>query len=74
MNKRRRETFIMQLCDGKKYSTYILELIRNNGITNINGGSSYETNADEEVSFSFLMFDYFDVLYAKSCVVRRKNI
>ncbi|MBD5487167.1 MAG: hypothetical protein HDR18_16905, partial [Lachnospiraceae bacterium] len=55
----------MQLCNGKKYSTYILELIRNNGITNISGGSSYETNADEEVSFSFLMFDYFDVLYCK---------
>lgn len=64
---KRRGIFMIQPCDGKKYSTYILELIRNNGITNIDvdGGSSAETKSDGEVPFSFLMFDYFDVLYCK---------
>ena len=50
---------------GKKYSTYILELIRNNGITNIDGESINEKKSSEEVPVSFLMFDYFDILYCK---------
>lgn len=57
--------FMIKLCDGKKYSTYILELIRNNGITNIDGESFDEKKPDEEAPFSFLMFDYFDALYCK---------
>lgn len=56
---------MVQSCDGEKYSTYILELIRNNGITNLDEGTSADVKLNEEVPFSFLMFDYFDVLYCK---------
>lgn len=56
---------MVQSCDGEKYSTYILELIRNNGITNFDEGTSADAKLNEEVPFSFLMFDYFDVLYCK---------
>ena len=55
----------MQSSDGKKYSTYILELIRNNGIIDVDGDSSDLSKAEEEVPFSFFMFDYFDILYCK---------
>ena len=58
-------TFMLKSCDGNKYSTYILELIRNNGITNIDGESFEGEKSDEEVPFRFLMFDYFDILYCK---------
>ena len=56
---------MLKSCDGNKYSTYILELIRNNGITNIDGESFEGEKSDEEVPFRFLMFDYFDILYCK---------
>lgn len=55
----------MQSNDGKKYSTYILELIRNNGIIDTNADSNDSSKAEEEVPSSFLMFDYFDILYCK---------
>ena len=55
----------MQSNDGKKYSTYILELIRNNGITDADEDSYDSLGAKEDVPFSFLMFDYFDILYCK---------
>lgn len=43
----------------EKYSTYILELIRNNGITNEKTG---ESGTDKLMPCNFLLFDYFDVL------------
>lgn len=52
-------------CGRGKYSTYILELIRNNGITNADGKSVAEIKSGGEVLSSFLMFDYFNILYCK---------
>lgn len=49
---------------GEKYATYILELIRNNGITNSAEEDTFKEKTEEGL-FSFLMFDYFDVLYCK---------
>ena len=37
---------------GNKYSTHVLELVRNNGIS----------NPKEQIEQGFLMFDYFDIL------------
>lgn len=44
---------MVQSCDGEKYSTYILELIRNNGITNLDEGTSADVKLNEEVPFIF---------------------
>lgn len=49
----------------EKYSTYILELIRNNGITCSESKSDGENKI---ASCNFLFFDYFDVLYCKKLI------
>lgn len=57
----------MSLCDGNKYSAYMLELVRNNGIRNADKDKEIgnEKRTQNENTSSFLMFDYFDVLYCK---------
>ena len=46
---------IVMTVKGNRYSTHVLELVRNNGI------SAMDNNVDQ----GFLMFDYFDILVHK---------
>ncbi|MCM1415862.1 MAG: hypothetical protein NC430_08050 [bacterium] len=52
-----------------KYSTYVLELIRNNGIT----GEQSEEDESGTPSYNFLLFDYFDILHCKKLVGEDKK-
>lgn len=63
----------MEVCNGKKYATYILELIRNNGITNTNESVVNTRISDSDISDGFLLFDYFDILYCKELLGENKK-
>lgn len=60
----------MENCSGKKYSTYILELVRNNGLTD---QRSERDEKSENIANSFLLFDYFDVLCCRKLIGKEKK-
>ena len=57
-------------CSGKKYSTYILELVRNNGLTD----KGKKRDKENEIKTNdFLLFDYFDVLCCRKLIEKDKK-
>lgn len=60
----------MEKYSEEKYSTYILELIRNNGITD---DDRRKDKINKVASYSFLLFDYFDVLYCRKLIGEHKK-
>lgn len=60
----------MGRCDAGKYSTYILELVRNNGITDERECIKGE---DENASCRYLLFDYFDLLDCRKLTGKDKK-
>lgn len=60
----------MGRCDAGKYSTYILELVRNNGITDEKECIKRE---DENTSCKYLLFDYFDLLDCRKLTGKDKK-
>ncbi len=54
----------------EKYSTYILELIRNNGITD---EKTRESGTEKLMPCNFLLFDYFDVLNCRKLTGKDKK-
>lgn len=55
------------MSEQKKYSTHVLELIRNNGVFH------EKKDDDSSISRTFLMFDYFDVLLYKKLDEKDKD-